>query len=77
MHNKMTDIKTPEGYMSRFWDYVAENQDQRDPMRKALISLEGELLSRHGVRRYTSYVSFSAAKSRGQNGIRLTSVETV
>ena len=73
----MADIKTSDGYMKRFWELAAENQEYRDPMRKALISLEGELLARHGVRRYTSYDSFSAAKSRGGRGIRLTCKKTV
>lgn len=63
--------------MRRFWELAAENREHRDPMRKALISLEGELLARHGVRRYRSYDSFSAAKSRGCRGIRLTPTKTV
>jgi len=73
----MADIKTPEGYMQRFWELTSEYQEHRDPMRKALISIEGELLTEYGVRRYSSYDSFSAAKSRGRSGIRLTIVETV
>lgn len=73
----MADIKTPDGYMERFWELAAENREHRDPMRKALISLERELLSRHGVRRYKTYDSFSAAKSRGSGGIRLTPAKTV
>lgn len=50
--------------MSRFWELVAERQDSRSPMNDALISLESELLVALGVRRYTTYKSFSAAKSR-------------
>lgn len=75
--NNMADIKTSEGYMQRFWELAAENQDYRDPMRKALICVESELQEIYGVRRYSSYDSFSAAKSRGHSGIRLTVIETV
>ena len=71
------DITTAAGYMDRFWQLVSENQHFRDPMRKALFSLESELLSKHGVRRYTTYFSFSAAKTRGCEGIRLTVYEVV
>ena len=74
---RMPDLKTQDGYMQRFWELVQENNSCSAPMRKALISLESELLSRYGVRRYSSYDSFSAAKSRGPAGIRLTIVQSV
>ena len=60
----MTDLKTHDGYMQRFWELVAENRNDRAPMKKALICLESELYARHGLRRYTTYVSFSMAKMR-------------
>lgn len=63
--------------MKRFWELAGENQGHRDPMRKALRGVESELLTQHGLRRYKSYDSFSAAKSRGCRGIRLTPEKTV
>lgn len=52
--------------MNRFWELVSDFQDNKAPMRNALISLESELYSSEGIRRYKSYKSFSAAKSRRQ-----------
>lgn len=70
------DIKTPGGYMSRFWELASET-DSRSPMRDALRRLESELSEQHGVRRYSTYESFSAAKSRGLTGVRLTNLKTL
>lgn len=67
----MADIKTSDGYMKRFWELAQERRESRTMMSDALRSLESELCERHGVRRYSNYKSFSAAKSRGKNGIRV------
>ena len=75
--SKNLDISTPRGYMNRFWELASEHQDSRAPMREALRSLESELSANHGARRYSTYESFSAAKSRGLGGIRLTFSKTV
>lgn len=72
--NTSTDLTTARGYAARFWELVAEKQDSRCPMHDALQLVESELYERHGLRRYTSYGSFSAAKSRRQGGIRLRAV---
>lgn len=61
----MTDITTNQGYLQRFWERVQGNPDSRHPMRDAHISVESELRTQHGLRRYSTYRSFSAAKSRG------------
>lgn len=61
----MTDITTPDGYMQRFWELVSEkNKTSRSPMRDALKSLEDELQEQYGIRRYTSYSSFAAARNK-------------
>lgn len=59
------DLTTNKGYMSRFWECVQDNPDSRHPMRDALNSVESELRARHGLRRYSTYRSFSTAKGRG------------
>lgn len=73
----MNDLTTHIGYMARFWELVSANLDTKAPMRNALFSLESELYSNYGVRRYSTYRSFSTAKSRKPGGVRLTKVETV
>lgn len=60
----MPDITTQSGYMERFWELVSENRFSKSPMRDALNSLESELYAQYGLRRYTTYVSFSVAKMR-------------
>ena len=68
----MNDIRTHDGYMSRFWDLVAKNQQFRDPMRKAFICVESELFSLYGLRRYRTYESFKTGKWKRPASIRLT-----
>lgn len=60
----MPDITTQSGYMERFWELVSENRLSKSPMRNALILLESELYAQYGLRRYTTYVSFSVVKTR-------------
>ncbi len=50
--------------MARFWELVSEKQASRSPMRDALASLEEELESVHGARRYKSYGSFAATRHK-------------
>ena len=60
----MPDLTTHSGYMDRFWEHVSEHPEKRDPMKYALICVESELRSSHGVQRYSSYRSFSTVKGR-------------
>ncbi len=68
---------TNDGYIARFWELVAEYRENRAPMRDALISLESELLVSSGVQRYSTYRSFSAAKSRKPQGAKFRQPKTV
>jgi len=61
----MTDLTTHDGYMRRFRELTQASADSRCPMRDAHISVESELRSGYGLRRYSTYRSFSTAKSRG------------
>lgn len=73
--NKELDILTNTGYMRRFWERVSDLEDSRQPMRDALKEVEEELANEHGVRRYSTYESFSASKSRNKDrGVRFRSV---
>lgn len=60
----MTDITTHSGYLQRFWREVQERPESRHPMRDAHICVESELRTEHGLRRYSTYRSFSTAKTR-------------
>lgn len=59
-------------YMDKFWDYVGQHQDGRDPMRRAWESVERDLENELGVRRYGSYHSFRTGKWKRPRRIRLT-----
>ena len=73
----MPDLTTHSGYMDRFWELVAEHPENRAPMKNALNCVESELLASSVVRRYTTYLSFSAAKSRRRRREILASRKTV
>lgn len=63
---------THRDYLNRLYELAGQQQAHRDPMRKAWISLEAELRAKYGVRRYCTYNSFRAGKSRKPAGLRLT-----
>lgn len=68
---------THADYLRRLYELASDQQAYRDPMRKAWILIEAELRARYGVRRYYTYNSFKAGRSRKPVGIRLTVCELV
>lgn len=75
MNHPSTDIRTSQGYMIRFWQLVSESSDASAPMRLAFISIESELYHFHGLRRYSSYRSFSTVKRRKPTTAKCRSVQ--
>lgn len=68
---------THADYLRRLYELAALHQAERDMMRCAWISIEAELRARYGVRRYYTYNSFKAGRSRKPLGVRLTVCELV
>jgi hypothetical protein len=73
----MHDLKTNDGYNKRFRELVAEKRNERAPMKNALNCVESELREQHGVMRYSTYLSFSASKSRNPHRARFRPIKTV
>ena len=63
-------------YLDRLYELAGENQQHRDPMRKAWICLESELHASCGRVRYSTYNSFKAGKSRKPHGVKMTIPKT-
>lgn len=64
----LVNIQTLDGYLARYAEILADLQAQNTPAAcmRAWESVEIELLTEFGERRYTTYASFRAASAQAR-----------